>query len=67
MNRTRFSSAQMLPPKMAQQYANLAKEGKADQVIAEGPGASYVFRRGSQEIVLVSLDPPQGTVDKVRR
>lgn len=56
------NSAQMLPPKMAQQFAELAKDGKADKVLG---GNLYLFWRGTQEICLVSLDPPQGHVSKL--
>jgi len=63
MNRTRFSDAMPLPPKMAQHYANLAKEGKATSQTS----SIYTFIVGNQEITLVMLDPPEGYVCKAKR
>lgn len=60
MNRTKFGGKSMLiAPKMAEQYAQLAREGKADRIIG---GSIYEFERGNQIITLVSLDPLQGHV-----
>jgi hypothetical protein len=61
-----MSGAMMLPPKMAMHYAELAKAGKADEVI---DCKIYIFRpkgQPSQEICLVTLDPPQGHISKRR-
>lgn len=58
-----FSGAQNLPPKMTAEFAKLAKDGKADLVVA----GLYVFFRGNQIIDLVNLKTnPAGTVRKAR-
>ncbi len=59
-----MNTAQLLPPKMAAQYAQLAKDGKADKVLS---GSIYIFYRGNQEICIVTLDPPFGTVSKRKK
>lgn len=58
--RTIGNTAQVLPPKMAAQFAQLAKDGKADNQTS----STYVFYRGNQEICLVTLNPPSGYVAK---
>ena len=55
------SSAQLLPPKMAAQFAGRAKKGEANI----STGNTYTFYQGHQEVVLVSLDPPSGYVRKL--
>lgn len=54
-----------LAPKMALQYQELAKAGKADKVgsiNSLGLHSFYEFYRGNQAICLVCLDPPCGHV-----
>jgi hypothetical protein len=59
-----MTSVQSLPPKMAQQFADKARAGKADRQIGEGPGACYEFDNGSNVVILLSLDPPIGHIKR---
>lgn len=43
-----------IAPKMAQLFADLAKQGKADSI--------HEFDQGNQVITLITLDPPVGYV-----
>jgi len=52
-----MSNVQLLPPKMAAQWAEKALAGKADKWF---PPSTYVFYQGRNDIVLVSLCPPSG-------
>lgn len=59
------SSAQVLPPKMAAHFAQLAKDGKADRRCGSD-GQIYEFdQKGSTNVVvLISLNPPDGYIKK---
>lgn len=47
----------LLPPKMAQQFADRAKRGEGKHL-----GSIVEFYHGRQRITLVCLDPPQGHI-----
>jgi hypothetical protein len=57
-----MSNAQILPPKMALQYAERARNGEADHTLS---GDIYEFYLGNQVICIIGLDNPTGHVRKV--
>lgn len=54
-------NVQLLPPKMAQEYANKAKNGEGVKLSS----SCFEFLVGRQEVCLVSIDPPIGHVRKL--
>lgn len=59
-----MSNAQILPPKMAAQFAERARLGEADRSLGSGCYEFYQPKL-NQVIALVGLDPPTGHVRKV--
>lgn len=56
-----MSNVQLLPPKMAAQWAEKALAGKADVWLKP---STYIFYQGRNNIVLVSLSPPSGHLER---
>jgi len=57
-----MSNAQLLPPKMALQYAERARKGEADR---DHGGGVYEFYLGNQVICIIGPDHPTGHTRKV--
>lgn len=59
----RFGGVSNLPPQQAKFWADKAKNGEADESLDSG---IYIFKNkgGVKEIVIMSLDPPQGHIKR---
>jgi hypothetical protein len=53
-------SSQPLPPKMAQKFADRIKAGEGRKIGRN----TYELDNGSNVVVMVSLDPPDGYIDR---